>query len=398
VTGLGLAAVLAANQVTLLLAWAGLDLFELFIWLSRSEEKTLREKVVLAFASRAAGIMVSLWGAGNIDLYFVAVLLRLGVIPFHVPYLEGTVMRRGLGTVLRIVPAVTTFPFLVNLASFSDLQVSEWIFPALTVVALFASGLWIMGKNELEARPFWVIVTSTMVLISTLQNSAEAVISWGVILALSGGILFLGRTRNRFWMAVYMVQVIFLSGMAFSPLWNVVRVYGASISLWDVLLLFAHSLLVGGYIRYMMEKPTQPLEGEPWIRMLYAIGLLLFPLIQCLVGYGDWAKFISLGTEYRYISDRTIFEYGIGFAVLVLLSVLWLMRRTKLIRFSPQSTIWYQILSFEWMFPLVQWIFRNVGSLVLSVYSIFEGEGGILWTILLIVLFSGFIILYVSGG
>lgn len=47
--GLGLFAIFAGNQLTLLLAWAAIDLVELAIWLSRTAQPTLRERVILAF-------------------------------------------------------------------------------------------------------------------------------------------------------------------------------------------------------------------------------------------------------------------------------------------------------------------------------------------------------------
>ncbi len=55
-TSLGLVAVTAGNMLTLLLAWAALDVIELVILLGQMLQSKSRERIILAFSARMAGI------------------------------------------------------------------------------------------------------------------------------------------------------------------------------------------------------------------------------------------------------------------------------------------------------------------------------------------------------
>ena len=70
-TSLGLVAVLAGNLLTLLLAWAALDIVELMILLGQVSTSEERGQVVRSFSARVGGIAVLLlagiviWGQGG---------------------------------------------------------------------------------------------------------------------------------------------------------------------------------------------------------------------------------------------------------------------------------------------------------------------------------------------
>lgn len=396
IIGLGITAILAANQLSLLLAWAGLDLVELFIWLSRPHHPTLRERVVFAFASRSTGILLSLWGAGDVNIYFLAIFLRLGVLPFHLPYLERTQLRRGLGTLLRIVPAVSTFPFLVNLATYPDLPASAIVLPLLTFLALFAAILWFSSNDVLEGRPYWVLILSLMVIVSVLKSSPEAVLAWGVLMVTVGGGLFLNRYRNGYWIGLYVIQILILSGIPFSPLWDIVRIYRPPLSIWSGLLIVVHILLLGKIIRYTLQKPSQALQSEQWIKFIYGLGLTVLMLIPVFMGYLGWGNLISQGTEYPYPTTRSSIEYVIGGVILVVVIIASGFVRLIGFRKININPGWVRIFSLEWLFPFLKWSFRQIESVVSFVYSILEGQGGILWTLLLVILLGSFILAITS--
>ena len=60
-TSLGVLAVSADNPLTLVMIWAAIDLVELITQLRFVEDPKLSERVVIAFASRAAGSLILLW-------------------------------------------------------------------------------------------------------------------------------------------------------------------------------------------------------------------------------------------------------------------------------------------------------------------------------------------------
>src|SRR5215207_9279262 len=102
-TSLGILAVTADNPLTLVLIWAAIDIAELIAQMRVVEDPALSERAVIAFASRAAGILVLLWAdmvsvangqpldfraaPPQAGLYLVlAAGLRIGVLPLHLPY------------------------------------------------------------------------------------------------------------------------------------------------------------------------------------------------------------------------------------------------------------------------------------------------------------------------
>jgi hypothetical protein len=81
---LGLLAVLAANPLTLLLAWAAIDLVEFFILLNHTGLSRENERVVIAFSVRVAGLLLLLWGvvvarASQADLTFDQIPLSASI-------------------------------------------------------------------------------------------------------------------------------------------------------------------------------------------------------------------------------------------------------------------------------------------------------------------------------
>ena len=119
-------AVLSANLLTLILAWTLIDLIELVILQANSSERTLGIQTVMSFAMRVSGTVLAMVAALisrsqnlpptfaqmpaiNALLLLLAVGLRLGVLPLNLPTAQTLIVRRGLGTTLRIVPAASAW-------------------------------------------------------------------------------------------------------------------------------------------------------------------------------------------------------------------------------------------------------------------------------------------------
>ena len=99
-TSLGVLAIVSDNPLTLVLVGAAIDLVELVTQIWFVEDTRLSERVALAFASRASGILILLWAdvigsssgqpldfrlaSPQAGLYLIlASRLRLGVLPLH---------------------------------------------------------------------------------------------------------------------------------------------------------------------------------------------------------------------------------------------------------------------------------------------------------------------------
>src|SRR5215208_5873406 len=152
-TALGVMAVASDNPLTLVLIWAAIDISELIAQLRVLEDPKLSEQAVVAFASRAAGILVLLWAdmvsAANgqtldfrqappqAGLYLIlAAGLRIGVLPLHLPYPSESSLRRGFGTGLRMISVASRLILLARIPSSS--LTSSWT-PYLLILTSLAA-------------------------------------------------------------------------------------------------------------------------------------------------------------------------------------------------------------------------------------------------------------------
>lgn len=396
--GLGLFAIFAGNQLTLLLAWAAIDLVELAIWLSRPAQPTLRERVILAFSSRAFAVMLSLWGLGNPWAYLLAILLRWGVFPFHLPYLETEDLRRGLGTVIRLVPPLTTMPLLARLADLGAFSNAGWMSVFLSLIAMFAFILWINSEEALAGRPFWVIGSSAFAFYAAIQHYPQAVLAWALILAFCGSFIFLIRERDQLWFLFFGYPVILLLGLPFTPFWDLVKIYRSPLSIAEILLFAAHFLAVLGTFRFFLQKPRSVLSGEPWSLALYRFAFLGLIGTSLIIGYGGWGKILETVSTNLTTGARDWVEYFIGLGFLMSsLGIAFLSRLKLLPRFHLPSS-WVSLFSMEWVYHLFLWGLRQIGRVFYQIEEVLEGRGGILWAIAILFILARFVLFLFGGG
>ena len=212
--GIGLLAVTANNPLTLLLVWGALDLTELVTQLRSVNSPSNNEKVVISFSTRALGLGLLLWAnnvsiaegkpfdfqsiASSSGLYLAAAAgLRLGVLPLHLPYSSESTLRRGFGTSLRLVSAVSSLVLLAYIPAGSlSSALTPFLIGLATIAALYGGWMWLRAPDELAGRPYWIIGLSALSVISALSGSPLGAVAWGCALILVGGALFLASVQQ----------------------------------------------------------------------------------------------------------------------------------------------------------------------------------------------------------
>ena len=171
----GLLAVLANNPLALVLAWTAIDFVELGTLLLTLRGKILRERVVISFALHVIGSGFLIWAGissastgsslnfiaapKEAGLYMlIAAGMRLGVLPMHLPFSGDSTLRRGYGTVLRLVSAASSLILLARIP-YNSLPPLLVIIGLILVsfTALYSAWLWVRAKDLLDARPYWVL-------------------------------------------------------------------------------------------------------------------------------------------------------------------------------------------------------------------------------------------------
>jgi len=391
-TALGILAFLADNPLTLVMIWTAIDLVEFWNALRVAANAEMSERVVVAFSLRALGTGFALWASvtsaavGTTFLFetlrpqsgiflLLAAGLRLGVLPLHLAYQAEPVVRRGLGTVLRLTAVASSLVLLARLPQ--NAFTGSWPLALQTFVlltAVYAGWKWLTGADALSARPYWLIGMSALALAAALRNNPLGAAAWGVALILVGGATFLYSAR-----APWLTRVLTLVALAALGLPFTLTATGWQGALpwflWPLAIL-AQMLLLAGVARHLLSPGESPWSDLPQgLRAAYLAGLAIFPLLAVLIGLWGWAGALQLGV------------WGAGLMALVSsLALLGFFGRFS--EFSlPVTRLSGLTHGQETLMAGLGSLYRTLRAVTEFISGLLEGDGGLLWTLFLLVLF-----------
>ena len=399
-TSLGILAVVADNPLTLVLIWAAIDLTELIAQMRFVEDPKLSERAVIAFASRATGTLILLWAdmvsAANgqtfdfrsappqAGLYLLAAAApRLGVLPLHLPYPNELSIRRGFGTGLRMISAVSSLILLTRIPSSSVTSpLTPYLLLLVSFAAIYGGWMWMRAPDELTARPFWLIGMGSLAVAAALRADPVGAAAWGCALILAGSALFLSSETNRWLTRALWIGVLGISALPFSLTatgWN-----SGGPNFWPAwpFLLIAHAMLIAGFIRHSQRTAIRNINEEQpiWARNVYPIGIALLLIMTILLGLFGWTGTLQIGS-WIAASVATVLTIGL----------LWLIPRLRIL--NPVRAHWVRPSNPSWLdlgYQALWNLYRQLGRISNSLSSVLEGESGIMWTLLFLVLFISF--------
>ncbi len=414
-TAFGLLAVQAKNPLTVLMAWAALDLLELIILLFQISESSARERIVISFTARVTGIIllsgaVILASSAGKNLAFdsippqasilllLASALRLGVLPLHIPFLKELPLRRGLGTTLRLIPAAASLALLARAANVGvSSTLSPWLLLLAALAGLYGAWNWVASDDELGGRPFWIIATASLAVAAAVRGQPDASLAWGMACLLSGGLIFLNSVHTRDMLPFSILGLIAFSALPYTLSWNGTQIYHDSpvIHLPAAFMVFlsgtaliTHGLLICGYTRHMLHPAKMPSGFERWVWVIYPFGLAVLLIISYLLGF-------LVRPE---VQDVPWTGWGAGAAALVLAGAFWLLasREIHLPRLVTDSI--RRFFSVAWLDSIIWVIYQTLQRVIDWITQILEGDGGILWAILLLALIFSLLARQGLGG
>jgi hypothetical protein len=396
-TSLGVLAVVAGNPLTLVMIWAAIDLVELVVQLWFVEDPKLSERVVVSFASRVAGIIVLLWadmvGAAGGQLsdfgtatpraglfLLIAAGLRLGVLPLHLPYTGESSLRRGFGTGLRMISAASSLVLLARIPAGSiHSPYTPYLLMLVSVAAIYGGWTWLRAPDELTARPFWLIGMGSLVVAAALRSDPVGAAAWSCALILAGSALFLFSDQNRWLTRTLYAGAFGISSLPFSLTASGWVSGGTGFWLSFPFLLLSHAMLIAGYIRHSQRTMTRGIsEGQQlWARNVYPIGIMLLLIMTVLLGLFGWSGALQIGNVFAAV-----------LACLLAVGLLWLTPRARIL--NPVRAHWVRPASaswLDWAYEGLWNLYRQLGRLSNAFIGLLEGESGIMWTLLFLVLF-----------
>ncbi len=401
-SGFGLLAVLADNPLTLVLVWAAIDLAELVMQLRAVDTPEASERAVTAFAVRIGGSGLLLWASvdtlsrgapltfanppASASLYLlIAAGLRLGVLPLHLPSVAEASLRRGFGTALRLVAAASSLVLLARIPAESVTSPLAALLALLTgAAAVYAGWMWVRSPDELSGRPYWIISLAALAVASALRGNPLGSVAWGNALILIGAALFLASAQHRIInRAMLIVGAWSLSSLPFSP---TAVGWGSAASSWAIwisypLLIVAQALVASGFVRQALRPAASTsLDSQPaWARSVYPFGIGLLLAASITLGLFGWDGALSIGT----------LPAGLA-AVAVTAGLIWLTPRLRWLnptRSMQTARPAGEGSPLDFIYNVLWQGYRSAGRLSNAVSALLEGDGGVLWALLFLVLF-----------
>jgi hypothetical protein len=419
ITAIGLLALQSGTSLTLMAAWVLADLMELFYLLRLDDAPQFNLRIIVSYGVRMASItmlflatMVGWQTNGGFALsqipqnagflFMLAAGFRLGVFPLNLPFLQEPSLRRGGGNIIRLAPVASSLVLLARLPqNLIPAALSDWtwlFFALLALAALYAAFRWFSAADEIEGRPFWIVAWAALATASVLNGQPRASMAWGLALLLPGSLLFLYYPRVQRMNFLLHFGLIGLIGLPFTPLasgW--LGLVGNSLTFWTFLFLIAHAVIVFGYINRVLQPGGEAGALESWARIVYPLGLIV--IIQGILTLGliGWPGSLTIGLWWMPVVSIVLVLGSLFLIRLLGISppYLQLPASSRLSKALDWVIPWVEpVFRLEWLYQVGWQIFNFTGKVLGAFSTILEGEGGILWTTLLLVL----LITVLTGG
>ena len=396
-TAFGILAVTADNPLTLVLIWAAIDVAEMVSQMRFVEDPKLSERVVTSFASRVTGILILLWASmvsassgstfdflsapPRAGLFLVlASAFRLGVFPIHLPYTSESSFRRGFGTGLRMISAGSSLILLARIPLASvDSPITPFLAVFVSIAALYGAWMWLRSPDELTGRPYWLIGLGALAVAAALRGNPIGAAAWSCALILSGSALFLASAESKWLDRALLIGLWGISALPFSL--TATGWINNNGRLWYVMpfLLVAQAGLLAGFIRQSQRSASRTtFENQPiWARNVYPLGVYIILAVTLILGLIGWDGTLKFG---NWVAGLI--------APLLTFGLLWLMPRLRIL--NPVRAHWIRPTENTWLNFINQSLWGSYriirrGTTILS--NVLEGESGIMWTLLFLVLF-----------
>lgn len=408
--------ILASNLVALLLGWAAIDIIEFLVLLRNNPGSGNNQRIIIGFTSRIGGMMLVFlaivlgsretgFQSGYDDLSPLAGLpvllgigLRLGLFPIHLTYPEGTNIRRSQGNLFRFIPPATSLVLLARIPQQTFTLSYLSIIRILTFVAAgYGLFKFLSEKRELDSRPFWIMALSSFAFLSAINEVPYSSTSFGVGMILVGGALFLHDAQTKFIRVLLLLGAVLISGLPFTPNINGLSGLVGAESIFDeILSLLCFLVLLFGMIRKVLRKPALSEGQERIVYLTYPLSILLLIISYLVLGIFGWPGSMGIG------SWRAVLT-GVGIAIIGM--IIYRVLSSKINGILEQVRYFLQTnpnikrligekLKFSWVSSIMKWMINNIAKAVNWFTFLLEGERGLLWGIVFLVL----IVMIISGG
>lgn len=407
-----IASLYASNLLTLVVAWGLLDIAVVVALLVRNEPQIGRRAAaaIVLYTSSTISVWIAAlliendhgsiyWslldpGDSARQWLMLAAALRIGVYPLHqwLPTELGRAPDRA--ALLVAVPAATGLALLARLALEQALP-TNLILPALAAISALAGGVLAFQHPQRRAGLTYIAlaVVSLAVLLAFIDVGAgtltAAALNW-MFVSVS---LFIARGFNRrqpWWSAGALIAAASIAGVP-GTLGFITRtqMLGSLIenNRWPMLIvvLIAETCLMAALARPLFRASDEEESIGRGRSISFGLALAIGALPIVILGINSSAipAAPSLAQAAARLTVTTILAMllpvGAG------LTLAWRFRPTLSADDVPSEPMWARAIRLDWLYALISAFIRRMTELLRGLASVIEGEAGLVWAIVIIV-------------
>lgn len=393
-TALGVLAVASDGPLTLVLFWAGLDLAQAGMILGRSDDIPDPSALSLIYGARLASIAFMLLGliVGQADpsitgfastvapgtlMLQSAALVRLAA--FAVPGSRRPNQRSDrTDSSTELMAGASAVAFLSRLGP----SVGPSGLPLSLVagaMALYGGWMWLRAPERELAPPMWILCTGSLAAAASLRGSPGGVTGWACAMLFAGGALFLTARPEApmKWMLLSGLWICSSLPLTITATASTGRSAAASMLL--PVFILAQALLLAGFLHWAFRPGRYTAVPEETLSLswIYRGGIALPLVCGIILGIWGWPGALQSGVPF------------VAAAVLLVTAAASRAKR-RMGPLNPSSANWTPR-GLVWIAEgLNRWLAgggRALQWMAAGLTRAMEGEAGIMWSFLLLVLF-----------
>ena len=412
-TAVLLLAIASGDILFLLITWTIISLFEIALWLVHLDGQPKNERLGFDFALRFVSLGCLIWalvlslsrdlaldinslGKEITPVLILGVALRLGIFPPFRNPTETIALPNITESVLRLsifAPGLTLLTRVSGNAIEPSLRTLFFVLAC--IAALYAGFNWMSGPEDRTNLSSWSIGAGAFCLTAAASAQPVASMAWGITLLLAGGFIFHFKVRPVWLRPALFICILALTSLPLTPTSAGALSYDP-IRWFVPILLLSQSLLVSGFLLSGIQPGPILVGPERWVWALYVLGLAVLPASLYFLAWFGFENF-STAPGSRLGIDK-ISRLLPGFFV-VSISILGIyLVRNRSATVARAALILKTIFGFHWVYQISRQLIRPVMGIFIIANRMLEGQAGILWAFLLLVLFISLVTESLVGG
>jgi hypothetical protein len=390
-----LLAALSGDLLTFAFTLAMLDIF-IFVLLLNQLPNAAERHAALNLAGLSALCFTLLMMAWSLSFYgpqlagilvFLAVSARFGNWTPRLPLETQLTLRRDVASLLRLAPMAALFALLSHSSAITSSLPHSLALGFLFIPTAYIATRWFSGDADDYS---FELGFAALALAASVSGAFHSALAFGLV-ALSGrAMLELAQRADKWRPVATILGAILLAGFPLTAAQATAAYYADPASPLVYIFLLPQGLLLAGWTRRALRPLSSPLPPEPWMRSLERIGLAIMPILYVILGLGALPYF-SL--------EPVPTSWWPPVVALTIAAALFFAFRTRRLDLQPRARSliigffaldWLQVAAARVM-QAIAWIFYFGGRLL-------EGNAGVLWAILLVVLMLSLIAQFAFTG